>query len=169
MKRWIHANTKSILCMSLSRGKVTSKIEALSDIVLAHVCKCVLYADCTGDYDHWIDGELANWISMVNDLTVNPSNKKLKEKDYDRYLLGGFGDDVADAKINLNLFYSSFRQLREPYPEVIITDDMVKRMYEVTTEFHKVIPKLLSQNNNLTQQDIAAKLHNILDPICKGE
>lgn len=169
MKRWIHSRTETVFCMSLPRGKVKDKIEAISDIVLAYVCKCVLYADITGDYNHWVEGELANWISMINDLTVKPGNKKLKEHDYDKFLLSGFGNDMADARINLNLFYNDFRKSSEPYPEVNITNEMVVKMYNVTTKFHETIPKMLSQANNFTQQDIAVKLHDILDPICKGE
>lgn len=169
MKRWIHTNMKNVLCMSIPRGKAKDKIEALGDIILAHVCKCVLYSASAKDYNHWIEDEIANWISLVNDLTIKPNNKKLKEKDYDLFLLGGFGDDMVDAKINLNLFYRKFRSDPEPYPEVNITDSMVANMYEVTQKFHELIPSMISQNNNLTQSDIANKIHNIMDPICKGE
>lgn len=165
MKRWVYSKT-NIYSMSVPRSKAKERIEALGEIVLEHVCKCVLYGDSTGDYHHWVDGEIANWLSIANDLTIKPSNKKLKARDYDEMLLGGFGDDLADARMNLNLLYRKFRQSANPYPEVNLTPDLVKKLADVTAALHDILPKLLSQQNNMTQDDLAAELHTILDKYC---
>lgn len=165
MKRYMRSS-ENIYGMSMELKKAKDRIENLGDRVLEHVCKCILYGDSTSDYKHWIEDEISTWISYVNDLTVKPKNNKLKASDYDKLLLGGFGDSFADARINLAVEYNKCRDAKEQYPEVTITQDMMNAMLDATLEMHNVIPTLLASKNTLDKKDIEVKVHNILDKYC---
>lgn len=162
MKRWIKVK-EDIWGMSMELGKAKKKIDSLSDIILEHVCKCVLYRNKTNDYRHWIYDEIATWISYINDVTIKPANKKMKAKDYANHLFGGFGDSYADARLNLNLEYNRCRKAKEQYPEVEITHDMITDMVNISNQLTSEFSELLSSNNDLTKEEIGNRVRNILD------
>lgn len=166
MKKWIHAKQK-IYGMSLDRGKAKKRIEDLSDIILEHICKCILYGDSTHDYHHWIYEEVSNWLYYINRITVKPRDKKLKVRDYADFIFGGFGDDMADAELNLNLEYNKCRRANPPYPEVKITNDMVKSLFNITRDLKSSLPALLAAENNLVKEDIGALVESVLNRYCK--
>ena len=165
MKRFIY-----IQAMSIAQSDLVAKIRARRVKVAEHLEKCAMYGDMLGEgkYNHWIEHELATWISEINELTTKPSGKKLKPEAYSELLFGLLGDERADshsALIDLQLYNS---KKKEQYPYIEIDNKMVNRMYRVTQEMlGKVVP-ILSSKNRFTKKDIENLLHNLLDPICKG-
>lgn len=165
MKKFIY-----IQAMSLDQSDIIDKMRARRKKVAEHLAKCAMYGDSLGPgkYNHWIEHELATWISEINEITCKPKGKKLKTSKYADNLFGLLGDDKADAKsalIDLQLYNST---KKNQYPAVDIDSDMVDRMFEVSKQMlGKVVP-LLSVKNDFSKHDIENLLHSLLDPICKG-
>lgn len=156
--------------MAEPKDKIKKKMEARSDKLVEHLAKCAMYGDAlgTGKYNHWIEHEIANWISEINELVAKPDNKKLKPKFYENILFGGLGDDISDAKANLTDLQIYNSRKANPYPEVTIGKEMIDRMYKISQEtLGKIVP-ILSTKNSFSKHDIEQLLHNMLDPICKG-
>jgi hypothetical protein len=165
MKRFIY-----ICAMAEPKGKIKKKMKARSDKLVEHIAKCAMYGDTLGEskYNHWIEHEIANWISEINELVSKPDNKKLKPKFYENILFGGLGDDLSHAKANLTDLQIYNSRKSNPYPEVKIDSAMINRMYVISQQmFGKIVP-ILSTKNNFSKKDIEQILHNILDPVCKG-
>lgn len=152
---------RPIYGMSLDRSSAINRLEHLSTPFYEHICKCVLYGDSSGYYNHWVDDELANWLTQVNNLTIK-GNKKLKAKDYLNSFLRDFGDDYSDARINLTAFALSNRG---KYPAVR-TDSYITNMYEVSQSIISELPSILASNNSLNQRDFINILHDLLDYQC---
>lgn len=164
MKRFIY------VCAAETKDKIKDKMIARSDKITEHLAKCAMYGDSLGSskYNHWVEHELANWISEINELICKPDNKKLKSKFYENLLFGGLGDDLSDAKANLTDLQLYNGKKPNPYPFVDIDEDMVRRMYQISQEmFGKIVP-ILSTKNSYNTKDIEVILHHILDPVCKG-
>ena len=159
-----------IQAMSLDQRDIIDKMRARRKKIAEHLAKCAMYGDSLGPgkYNHWIEHELATWISEINEITCKPKGKKLKASKYADNLFGLLGDDKADSRsalIDLQLYNST---KKNQYPEVKIDDDMVDRMFAVSKQMlGKVVP-LLSVKNDFSKQDIENLLHSLLDPICKG-
>lgn len=155
--------------MSLVRDKAVSKIASLSDKIEEHLLKCLVYKNSTDDYRHWIDDELATWISLVNDITIKPKDKKLKVKDYQSNLFGGLGDTYADANFALHLFRSNYtdsRKCKEPYPYFDITTELISTTLDAFTDIQSTLCEVLAKKNGLDKANIAKLLHTILDKYC---
>ena len=167
MKRWIYAFKQPVYAMSFPRDRARIKIESLSELVLEHVCKCILYRDMTNSYRHWVYDEIATWLSYINDITVKPKDKKLKQSDYDAWVFGVFGDTYADARLNLALQRKKCLKEVPPYPEVSITDEMIKIMTDVTRDMRTTFLPILSTINTLTDDEIGDLVIQILDKHCK--
>lgn len=165
MKRFVY-----IQCMSISQDDLIDKMKGRRAKIAEHLAKCAMYGDGlgSGKYNHWIEHELATWISEINELTAKPKGKKLKPSKYADYLFGLLGDERADAKsalIDLQLYNS---KKSNSYPYVEIDDAMVDRMFEITKAMlGKVVP-IIASKNSFYKKDIEQLLHTILDPICKG-
>lgn len=159
-----------IKSMSIAQSDIENKMKARRKKVAEHVAKCAMYGDGLGEgkYNNWIEHELATWISEINDLTAKPRGKKLKPQKYSNLLFGLLGDEPADSKsalIDLQIYNSG---KRNPYPEVDIDKDMIKRLYSITKQLNTKVVPLLSTNNKMSKKDIEGILHGIFDPICKG-
>lgn len=165
MKRFIY-----IQAMSIAQSDLIAKIKSRRVKVAEHLAKCAMYGDMLGEgkYNHWIEHELATWISEINELTTKPSGKKLKPEAYSELLFGLLGDERADSRsalIDLQLYNS---KKKNQYPYIEIDNEMVNRMYKITQDMLGKIVPLLSSKNRFTKKDIENILHNLLDPICKG-
>lgn len=155
--------------MSLERDKAVSKMSSLSDRIEEHLLKCLVYKDSINDYRHWVDDELATWISLVNDITIKPKDKKLKAMDYQSNLFGGLGDTYADANFALHLFRSNHadsRKCKEPYPYFDITNELISATLDAFMDVQSTLCKVLAKKNDLDKASIAEVLHTILDKYC---
>lgn len=168
MKRYIYS--EYIMAMAVSKDDIIEKMKGRRKKVAEHLAKCAMYGDGlgSGKYNHWIEHELATWISDINDLVSKPKNKKLKPDTYAEKLFGALGDSKSDAKsalIDLQL-YNDSKQNKYPYVE--IDEEMVGRMHKITQSMLTKIVPILATKNSLSKEDIENLLHSILDPICKG-
>ena len=73
----------AIYAMSMERDNAKIRVKGFSDVLPEHIIKCVVYGNTTNDLHHWVCVELCGFLSIVNDITVRPHNKKLKLKDID--------------------------------------------------------------------------------------
>lgn len=165
MKRFIY-----IQAMSIAQSDLINKIKARRQKVAEHLEKCAMYGDTLGEgkYNHWIEHELATWISEINELTTKPSGKKLKPEAYSELLFGLLGNERSDSRsalIDLQLYNS---KKKDQYPYIEIDNKMVNRMYKITQDMLGKIVPLLSSKNRFTKKDIESLLHSMLDPVCKG-
>lgn len=156
--------------MAEPKDKIKKKMDARSDKITEHLAKCAMYGDSLGEgkYNHWIEHELANWISEINDLVSKPDGKKLKLRFYEDILFGGLGDSRADAKANLTDLEIYNSRTANPYPKVDIDDEMIDRMFKISEAMISKIAPILSTKNSFDKADFEVLLHSIMDPICKG-
>ena len=156
--------------MAEPKYNIKKKMNLRSDKITEHLAKCAMYCDSLGEgkYNHWIEHELANWISEINDLVSKPDGKKLKLKFYEDILFGGLGDSKADAKANLTDLEIYNSRAANPYPKVDIDDEMIDRMFRISEAVISKIAPILSTKNSFDKADFEVLLHSILDPICKG-
>ena len=167
MKRYIKST--SIFAMATDKSKLLKRMEAWSDNIMLHLCKCAMYGDTLpGDkYNHWIE-ELAVWIFNTNDTVCKPNNKKLKPAQYESALFGWLSDASAEARSNLadlQLYNKKFGD--KAYPYIKEDDAMIERMRKISAGVLETFVPILSSKNELIKQDIEAKLHDIIDPVCK--
>ena len=167
MKRII--KDSAIFSMALEKSKLEKRMESWSSLVAEHLSKCAMYGDSLlGDkYNHWIEDELATYISDTNDTVCKHNNKKLKPKQYEAKLFGWLSDSESEAKANLHDLQIKNAKLPDPYPYVEVDDAMITRMTQISKQVIDVFVPLLSSKNSVTKQEIERKLHEILDPICK--
>lgn len=168
MKRYIHA--AYIRAMSIEKSKLEKRMEAWSVLIAEHLAKCAMYGDSLGQgkYNHWVEHELATWLSDTNEIVCKHNNKKLKPRQYEEQLFGWLGNSRADARVNLHELQRKNRSSSEPYPEVEVDDKMIEGMYQISQAVIERFVPLLATRNSLTKQDIESILHNIMDPICTG-
>lgn len=156
--------------MAEPKYNIKKKMYLRSDKITEHLAKCAMYCDSLGEskYNHWIEHELANWISEVNDLVSKPDGKKLKLKFYEDILFRGLGDSRADAKANLTDLEIYNSRSANPYPKVNIDQEMIDRMFKISEAMISKIAPILSTKNSLNKADFEVLLHSMLDPICKN-
>jgi hypothetical protein len=106
----------------------------------------VVYRDkLSSTVPHWIH-EIAVWLQRANTLKCK---SKLKKADYIDSLFGYFGNDIEDARNNLETYqlWNARSMATEHYPDFEITEYEVDRLYEVYQNLIEVcVPTLLSGN-----------------------
>lgn len=170
MKRWIKSSTY-IKGMAIDRSKLITRMEAWDQEIVEHLAKCAMYGETLGygKYNHWIEDELATWLSDTNDAICKHNKGKLKPKQYESILFASLGDSRVDARINLHELQRYNKKKTNSYPEVPVDDKMVERMYLISERVKEEFVPLLASINNLSKEDIEEKLHSIIDPICKSQ
>jgi hypothetical protein len=161
MKLYIQAHAKS-------RKKLISTLDAYDELIVEHLAKCAMYCNSLpGDkYNHWIEDELATWLSDVNDSVCKQNNGKLKKKQYAEGLFGGLGNSEVDARINLRLLQEHNKKAKDPYPYVEIDEAMISRMHIISEQVIQKFVPILASRNTIDKDDIAFMLHRIIDPVC---
>lgn len=167
MKRIIAKSERAkIFGMSMYRKNAISMLERNADTLATHILKCVIYSDTLDCYNHWINDEIAEYISIANDITVKPKNKKLKSSDYERTIFSCFADSHQDALILLRTFRINNSETNQ-YPGFEITHDLIEDVYDAFQSIkHKILP-LLCTSNNYGVHDFSIIIHNILDRILR--
>ena len=154
--------------MAMAKAKLEKRMDAWSDKIVEHLSKCAMYCDSLpgNKYNHWIEDELATWLSDVNETTCKHNGKKLKPSQYESILFGWLGDELSDARSNLHDLQLHNSRIENQYPYVKVDEEMVRRMYEISRKIIEVFVPILSVKNSLTKKDIEKKLHEIIDPVC---
>lgn len=168
MKRYIKSS--SIFAMAIEKDKLEQRMRSWSDLIVEHLAKCAMYGDTLpgNKYNHWIEHELATWLSDTNDSICKHNNKKLKPSQYESILFGWLSDSPADARANLHDLQIHNKKHSNNYPYVEVDSDMISRMTEISKRILATFIPLLASKNDLSKKDIEDKLHEILDPICKN-
>lgn len=140
MKRYIYA-------MAISKHDARLKIESYQDIIKRHLIECVVYSNWEGTKNHWIS-ELSSWLAKISRIKCKSS---LTERDYTECLFSSYGDELDDAKWDLDDYLnSSVRKAR--YPEFEITDELAEEYFEISNKFiSSVINHLTSKNTTLEE------------------
>ena len=156
--------------MSVSKDEMITKMKNRAPKLAEHLAECAMYGDGLGrsKYNHWVDHEIATWLSDINKLPSKPKNKKLKPNDYAFYLFDPLGDEWSDAEVALHdlQLYNSSKS--NSYPFVEVDESMIRRMFDITQIMLTKIVPILASPNSLTKKDIEGILHTLLDPICTG-
>ena len=168
MKKMIKSET--ILAMAMDKSRLEKRMDAWSDVIAQHLAKCAMYGDTLpGDkYNHWIEDEIATYIRDTNDIVCKHNKRKLKPKQYEDKLFGWLSNDAAEARSNLHDLQIHNKKSSQPYPYVEVDDVMVERMRKISEQVIKVFVPLLASVNSATKYEIETKLHEIIDPVCKG-
>jgi hypothetical protein len=152
-----------ILGMAYQRSMAIKKISGYGEKIDEHIIKCVVYKNTTGNLWHWVHDELATWFDAINQTYVKGNGSgKLKEKDYADNVFGWFGDAFGDARINLSSFRVGVAELGNVYPDFEITYELQRELFEVDQAILSTFPKIFSQNNSLTKEDLFQMLWEIL-------
>jgi hypothetical protein len=163
VKRYIHGN-EYIQGMAYERPKGLAILKKNSDTLSEHIIKCVVYGNDTGNYDHWIEDEIADYLKIANGVTFK-GNKRPKKEDLISTLFSSFGDSEQDADTNLSQFRVDNRsgKFRESYPNFNIDEDMVCRLYQAYQAVMEYSIPILTTFNDYTKQDFEQELHTVLD------
>ena len=165
MKRFIRSSS-TILGMAHSRKQIKSNAEFYQDDIACHVMKCLVYSRNHRDYNHWINDELAAWIADINSMAPK-KGFKIKPHDYSEWLLGGFGDELSDMKLDLKFFRNRFVVKHDPpYPDFNITPDMCDKLYLILQKLSKDVMSKIGTYDSINS--IRTELHKVLDPICNS-
>lgn len=165
MKRITHKSEHAkIFGISMYRKNAISVLESNANTLAMHILKCVIYGDTLDCYNHWIDDEIAEYISIANDITVKPKNKKLKASDYERTIFSYFADSHQDASILLRTFRINNSETHQ-YPDFEITRELIDDVYDAFQSIkHDVLP-LLCASNNYDAHNFSMIIHNIFDEV----
>ena len=165
MKRFILSSIP-ILGIATTRKHILDACSDRADIILEHLCKCMIYGQLGNDklfnkYDHWIS-EIGTCINDINNMFWN-TNKKLKREQYDSSLFFELPDTLNEAIAKIHTQYIRDRKSRNPYPEVEVTDKMGLNLFGCSSELREYFSKMLSINNRDRKSDIISDLHYIID------
>ena len=127
MKRYIRSDY--VFAMSMSRKSAIDELSGQAKNLKDHMCKVAIYDDTLNCKRHWIH-EIADSVYRVYDITIKPSNNKLKYKDYEKNYLWAIGDEKRDASSFLATFRINNKRTKQ-YPVVDLTEDMCERYLEI--------------------------------------
>ena len=121
---------KYIMAMSVSRHDARIKLENLSDVVQRHVIECVVYSGWHGTKNHWI-AEISACMRKAGRIRCK---SKLKKADYLETIFSLFGDELEDARWDLEVYKDSHVR-KAQYPDFEIIDELVQTLFEVYNKF----------------------------------
>lgn len=140
--------------MAVYKSVVLDKIGAEGVQYYKHILKMLLFKDTTGNLHHWA-GEVAECLYKVNNIIVNPTERKLKPQDYlDCFLLGA-GDSVVDYEDDLRFFQKT---LGKNYPPFKITPELSQLTYQVFLDLANYFAPVLSSENSYSKEWFRNKL-----------
>lgn len=141
-----------IYAMSMERDNAKTRVKGFSDVLPEHIIKCVVYGNTTNDLHHWVCVEICDFLSIVNDITVRPHDKKLKPKDIRSWLFGAMGDSRNEASILLRTFNLKNKRTKE-YPDFDVTEVMIDTVYYAFRTIISDTLPILTTKNNLKKED----------------
>lgn len=144
------------------KSVVEDKMKSFSEEVMNHVADCIMYGKNYKDYGHWIEDELATWMTDGGSL-LEKGNKKPKKKVYEDTLFGHFGTTKDDAEHNLNIENVNNQNKEVPYPKVVVDDKMITDCYNACKEIKETMIPIFIANKKLDKQMITKTLFSILD------
>ena len=148
--------------MSTTRQKSLKQLDALSDTLIEHICKYILYKDIRpNDKEHWID-EISDVLEYVSDMTLKTKKKKLKASDYREWLFGDFGDEISDLKRCLWMTMKSCMKKNPPYPKVDFENINLKLEFKAVQKMIDECSIKLSEVNVYKKEEWISIVHKYL-------
>lgn len=163
MKLYVYAK-EAILGMAFERPDAIKHLRGLSETLMFHMVKCIVYGNSTGDYDHWIEDEISSYLASANDVRMKPNNKKPKLDSFNRYLFGMLGDSVQDSGVCIATF-RAWNEKKKKYPEFIQTKEMAQRLYKATQNLKRLVLPLLGSKNDYDMDDFKPIVHRAIDSV----
>lgn len=148
--------------MALPRKTVISRIESLSEPIVEHLIKIVVYGKTLGEevYSHWKYDEIANYFFIIDGLEVKESGK-LRPAGYLSALISNQGNSAFDYYSKVVLFRISNRRSGQ-YPDFNPTKEQGEKVFEVYFNLLKEICPLLS---NKTKKDFNSLIDIVLEKV----
>ena len=161
MKRYVA--TEPIYGMAYDRNKIKSRAIFYSDDIAEHIMKCIIYSREHKDYNHWIE-EISEWIFKISDMAPK-KGFKIKNSDYQSWLLNGFGDEQSDMRKDLEFFRDKFVvKHKEPFKDFDITLELCENLFDIITNINNKIIPMMQKYESVSE--VNSDLHSILDKIC---
>ena len=159
---------QDILGMAYSRSEIIDEALSRSRGIRDHILKCVIYSSYYKDYKHWTEDEISHWISYILNMK-SKKGVKLKVKDYVNNLFSAFGDDLSDAKNEVNNFHKNYVEKHpDPYPDFDVTRSLYSAYYYAWNDLYKNLYRHLENHpKEVSKSDIVRLVHRSLDKYCE--
>lgn len=159
-------SSQAIFGMAYERQHILDTAYRYSDRIQEHILKCIIYTKSYTDYNHWID-EISNWIVDVNNMK-SKKGLKIKDKDYLKNLFSAFGDELSDAKREVELFHRKFVEKHpDPYPDFDITKKLYSTYFYAWQDLKDHLKNKIGKIDQATAKDeIKTIVHQVLDSYC---
>lgn len=140
--------------MAQSKKAAILELNYLEDTYFEHICKIVLYDNSTRNLYHWV-GEVAQCLSEINDIKIEPDNKKISEQLLrDEFFLAN-GDSASECGFHL---VRVSKKLFERYPRVEITEEMRQHLFDVLSDISNYFVPVIASKNNYSKEWFRSKL-----------
>ena len=137
-----------IMAMAIPKKEARAKIESFGDMIQRHIIECVVYANDLHNASHWVN-EISAWMNKISRIKCK---SKLTEKDYLECLFSVYGDEVDDARWDLDAYHdSSLRKAN--YPDFDVTEDLAKKLFDTYQKFTSVTLPILVKGNPVSYED----------------
>lgn len=150
-----------ILGMAMNRNKAVSRVESYAYTLVEHIIKCVVYGNSTGNLKHWVEDEICEILSVVNSITIKPSDKKLKKRDYVDTIFGYMGDARSDANVMVRDFRLKNKH-NSKYPNFEVTEDLIDRTYKSFQNIMNYMLPILITKNDMKSEDFVKGIYKAI-------
>ena len=149
--------------MALEKKIGLKHLKGISKPFTERLIKLVVYGRSLGDevFEHWIEDDVCNYLSHVNDIEVKTPNKKLQEIEYRKGLLTELGETVTDYSVIIRSFRIKVRETKE-YPDFQVKPEMATALYAICSDLFDEVCPILSTQNQMTQADFVPVVKEIL-------
>ena len=118
------------MAMAIPKKEARAKIESFGDMIQRHIIECVIYSNDLYNTSHWVN-EISAWMNKISKIKCKST---LTEKDYKECLFTRYGDEVDDAKWDLDDYHdSSLRKAN--YPDFDVTDELALKLFNAYAKF----------------------------------
>ena len=154
MKKYIKSS-QCIFGMAVPRAKALEILQKNSETLAYHLIKCVVYGDTFGEdvYQHWVEDEICEYLSIANDVVTKPKNRKLKAENYLDTIFADMGTTKQDASVALRNFRIENRRNKK-YSDFDVTTELVDSVFTTFQNIINYMLPILTSNNTLTANDL---------------
>ena len=166
MKGYIRT-VQSVTAMAYERKEILDTAFRYSEGIQEHILKCVIYSKNHRDYKPWVDEELTIYFTEINNMKPK-KGLTVKDVDYRKNLFSAFGDELEDAKREVQAFYRKFVKTHpDPYPDFKITPELYERYFRAWQDLRdSLYTKIGKYPKASSKKEIARDIHFSLDKYC---
>lgn len=141
--------------MSVGKNEALRRLSSLSETLMEHLTKLVVYSDIRpDDIKGWIK-TAARCIYQADSITLKPNGRKLKSNDFMSSLFSCMGDELRDYERYLDLFALDNKrgkfnyEGKDSYPDFAVTQELgVTLMTLCYDVIDKTLPLLLDRHDH---------------------